>query len=263
MTNDEHAPAESAGAHIEVQELSKSFGTNRILRDIDLTVEPGSTVAVIGPSGSGKTTLCRTIAGLEPFQSGRVMVDGEVLLEYDERRRKLRRGPDYRRRRGSLGMVFQHFTLFPQMTVVDNVSLGPQKVLRLPREQARQRALAQLERVGMGDKADRYPSQLSGGQKQRAAIARELAMERRALLFDEVTSALDPELVREVLAVMRDLATTGITMLAVTHEMKFAAGASSRVLFMDQGVIVEDGTPDQVFDSPTEERTRTFLGQVL
>jgi glutamate transport system ATP-binding protein len=209
---------------------------------------------VVGPSGSGKSTLCRTINRLETIDSGRILVDGRPLPE---------EGRELARARADIGMVFQSFDLFAHKTVLDNVTLGPVKVRKLAKDQARQQALALLERVGIADKAHQYPAQLSGGQQQRAAIARALAMGPKIMLFDEPTSALDPEMIREVLDVMRELATEGTTMLVVSHEMGFARSAAHRVVFMDQGQIVESAPPEQFFDAPGTERARVFLSKIL
>jgi polar amino acid transport system ATP-binding protein len=245
---------------IEARSLYKRLGQTDVLRGVSLEVAPGEVVAVIGRSGSGKSTLLRCLIGLERPDAGEVLVGGKLLLGRQKVTDRLRFGPDYRRTRLQIGLVFQHFTLFPQLTILQNVLLGPTIVLKVPRETARREAVEVLARVGLSDKLNAYPDFLSGGQKQRAAIARELAMHRKALLFDEVTSALDPELVREVLQVMRDLATDGTTMVIVTHEMDFARNAADRVLFMDGGVIVEQGSPDQVILHPEEDRTREFVG---
>jgi len=250
------------GADVELLNVTKQFGRHTVLKDVSLTFRSGVTVAVIGPSGSGKSTLCRIVAGLEPFQKGTVRLDGHDFLRGGLRGRAAH-GPDYRRRRLSVGMVFQSSTLFPQMTVLDNIILGPQKVLKLSRSTAIERAVAILGRVGLGEKLRSFPAHLSGGQQQRAAIARELAMDRRLILFDEVTSALDPELVHDVLAVMQELAHGGLTMLVVTHEMTFARTVSDEVVFMDNGSVVESGPPAELFARPKMMRTRSFLDRVL
>ena len=247
---------------LRVEQLSKKFGTTAVLQSVDVQIARGETLVVIGPSGSGKSTLCRTIIGLEPFGDGRISFEGVLLAECADGR-DVSVAADYRARRLGMGMVFQHFTLFPQLTLRQNVELAPTKVLRLSPDAVRQRAEAVLTRVGLADKMDSYPAHVSGGQKQRAAIARELAMDRRLLLFDEITSALDPELVHEVLQVMRNLAEGGITSLVVTHEMGFARSVVSKVLFMDQGRVVESGSPGQILDRPENERTRVFLDHVL
>jgi len=252
----------AVGPMIEVRHLTKAFGRTTVLRDLDLTVARGEVVVIIGPSGSGKSTLCRTIIGLETFDSGEVLIDGVTFARGNGRRRPTR-GQNYRRRRLEMGMVFQHFTLFPQLTVIQNVMLGPRKVLKVSTRDARDRAVKVLERVGLADKQNSFPAHISGGQKQRAAIARELAMDRRIIFFDEVTSALDPELVHEVLQTMKALAESGITMVVVTHEMGFARSVADRVIFIDSGNMVEEGSPQQVFDSPQRVRTKTFLERVL
>ena len=239
---------------IHVENLHKSFGDNEVLKGIDCDVEPSEVVCVIGPSGSGKSTFLRCLNMLEEITSGEVVIDGKNLTD---------RGTDINAVRTEIGMVFQQFNLFPHMSVLENISLAPQKVRRLSDEAVRERGLRLLEKVGLSDKADAYPNQLSGGQQQRVAIARALAMEPKMMLFDEPTSALDPELVGEVLAVMKQLAEEGMTMVVVTHEMGFASEVGDRVLFMDDGRIVEEGTPEQLFNSPKSERTQGFLNKVL
>ncbi|GAA5041104.1 polar amino acid transport system ATP-binding protein [Thermocatellispora tengchongensis] len=239
---------------VEIRNLRKSFGTLEVLRGIDLTVDAGQVVCVIGPSGSGKSTLLRCVNLLEQPTSGQVFVDGVELTDPDV-------DIDAARRR--LGMVFQQFNLFPHLTVLRNVTIAQQRVLGRGRAEAERIAREDLERVGLADKAGAYPGQLSGGQQQRVAIARALAMNPSLMLFDEPTSALDPELVGDVLTVMRKLAEDGMTMLVVTHEMAFAREVADRVVFMDQGVIVEEGPPGQVIGSPRQERTQTFLRRVL
>jgi polar amino acid transport system ATP-binding protein len=250
------------GGVLEATSISKSFRSTQVLRNVDFVVHKGETVAVIGPSGSGKSTLCRTLVGLEPFDSGEIRLDGEIFAQR-AKGGPIHRGREYSKRRLALGLVFQHFTLFPQLTVIDNVMLAPVKVLGLSKSEARSRAEAVLSRVGLSEKAAAYPGHLSGGQQQRAAIARELAMDRRVLFFDEVTSALDPELVHEVLQVMRDLAESSISMVVVTHEMRFARNAANRVVFMDDGQIVEEGLPADVMDRPQTARARAFIAKVL
>jgi ABC-type polar amino acid transport system ATPase subunit len=247
---------------VEVQGLCKSFGKLQVLKSVDVSICRGETLVIIGPSGSGKSTLCRTVMGLERFDRGTVKLEGEVLAECLDGRH-VRMGRDYRHRRLAMGMVFQAYTLFPQLTLRKNVELGPAKVLGLPKAEVRERAEAVLARVGLADKMDEFPAHVSGGQKQRAAIARELAMDRRLVMFDEVTSALDPELVHEVLQVMRALAETGMTMIVVTHEMGFARNVANRVIFMDEGSVVESGPPADLFEHPQHQRTRTFLEHVL
>jgi polar amino acid transport system ATP-binding protein len=248
---------------VEIRQVQKYFGSLHVLRGVDLNVRAGEVVCVIGPSGSGKTTLLRCINFLETYQDGRILVDG-VLVGYHERNGKLSPAPEREiaKIRAETAMVFQQFNLFPHMTALRNVAFGPTKVRKVPKKQAEQRALELLERVGLADKANSYPNQLSGGQQQRVAIARALAMEPKVMLFDEVTSALDPELVGEVLGVMRDLATSGgVTMIVVTHEMHFARDVADRVVFMDEGVVVEEGPPVDVLLRPQTERLRAFLSR--
>jgi polar amino acid transport system ATP-binding protein len=248
---------------VEIQQVQKYFGSLHVLRGVDLDVHTGEVVCVIGPSGSGKTTLLRCINFLETYQGGRILVDGS-LVGYRERNGKLSSAPEREvaRIRAETAMVFQQFNLFPHMTALRNVTFGPTKVRKISKREAERRALDLLERVGLADKASSYPNQLSGGQQQRVAIARALAMEPKVMLFDEVTSALDPELVGEVLGVMRDLATSGgVTMIVVTHEMHFAREVADRVVFMDEGVIVEEGNPVDVLINPRTERLRTFLSR--
>lgn len=239
---------------IEISGLHKSFGSLEVLRGIDLSVDPGEVVCVIGPSGSGKSTLLRCVNLLEQPSSGRIRVAGVEVTDPDCDIDAVRRG---------IGMVFQQFNLFGHLTVQQNVTIAQRRVLKRGRAEAERVATENLTRVGLGDKAGSYPAQLSGGQQQRAAIARALAMNPQLMLFDEPTSALDPELVGEVLAVMRGLAAEGMTMLVVTHEMAFAREVASRVVFMDGGVIVEQGPPAEVFGAPREARTREFLHRVL
>jgi len=239
---------------VAVEGANKWFGDVHALVDVDLTVDRGEVVVVIGPSGSGKSTLCRVINRLEPLDSGRIVFDGSPLPV---------EGKALARARADIGMVFQAFNLFAHKTVLQNVMLGPVKVRDIPKEEARERAMKLLERVGIADKADRYPAELSGGQQQRAAIARALAMDPKLMLFDEATSALDPEMIQEVLDVMLELAAEGTTMLVVSHEMGFARSAARRVAFMDAGRIVEVAPPDEFFDHPKTERARDFLSKVL
>ena len=239
---------------VELRKVSKRFGDTQALVDIDLAVDRGEVVVVVGPSGSGKSTLCRTINRLETIDSGTILIDGQPLPE---------EGRPLARLRADIGMVFQSFNLFPHKTVIDNVMLGPVKVRGVSKAQARERAATLLERVGIADKAGRYPAELSGGQQQRAAIARALAMEPKLMLFDEPTSALDPELIGEVLRVMEDLAHAGTTMIVVSHEMGFARRAARRVVFMDQGRIVESAPPERFFDAPESARAREFLSKIL
>ncbi|MFO7172210.1 MAG: amino acid ABC transporter ATP-binding protein [Bacillota bacterium] len=239
---------------IRIEGLHKRFGKLHVLKGIDLHVRPGEVVCIIGPSGSGKSTLLRCINRLEEPTEGRIYIAGRPLPPG---------GRELDQVRAELGMVFQRFHLFPHMTALENVMSGPVIVKGMDRAAARRLALELLAKVGLQDKADAYPAQLSGGQQQRVAIARALAMEPKAMLFDEPTSALDPELVGEVLAVMKDLAREGMTMVVVTHEMGFAREVADRVIFMDGGVIVEEGPPEVIFTSPREERTRAFLSKVL
>jgi polar amino acid transport system ATP-binding protein len=239
---------------VQVQELHKSFGDNHVLRGIDFTVDRGEVVCVIGPSGSGKSTLLRCINLLEVPETGNILVSGQEITDPD---------CDIDASRRHIGMVFQQFNLFPQQSALGNCTLAQETVLDRKPAEAKQIARDNLERVGLGDKIDEYPAKLSGGQQQRVAIARALSMEPELMLFDEPTSALDPELVGEVLTVMRKLAEEGMTMLVVTHEMAFAREVADRVVFMDGGVIVEQGPPSDVIGSPKEERTREFLHRVL
>jgi polar amino acid transport system ATP-binding protein len=249
---------------VKVEGIHKSFGSLEVLKGISLSVDQGEVFVLIGPSGSGKSTLLRTINHLEKIDAGRIWVDGD-LVGYRQEGQKLHelRDSEIVDSRAKIGMVFQHFNLFPHMTAVDNVALAPRIVLDRSGSEARRRASELLERVGLADKADEYPSRLSGGQQQRVAIARALAMDPKVMLFDEVTSALDPELVKDVLDVMRGLAQLGMTMLVVTHEMGFAREVANQVIFMDEGVIVEQGAAEQVIRNPKEERTKRFLGLVL
>jgi polar amino acid transport system ATP-binding protein len=239
---------------IEIDDLHKSFGKLEVLRGINLAVEPGEVVCVIGPSGSGKSTLLRCVNLLEEPTSGTIRVAGVEVTDPDCDIDTVRRG---------IGMVFQQFNLFGHLTARENVTIAQRRVLKRSRAEADRIAAENLDRVGLTEKTDAYPAQLSGGQQQRVAIARSLAMDPQLMLFDEPTSALDPELVGEVLAVMRGLAAEGMTMLVVTHEMAFAREVASRVVFMDSGVIVEQGPPAEVFGQPREERTREFLHRVL
>jgi len=238
---------------IVIKDLHKSFGDLEVLKGVNLHVKPGEVVVVIGPSGSGKSTLLRCINRLEESTSGVVIVDG-----YDVNDKRT----DINLVRTEAGMVFQQFNLFPHMTALQNVTLGPVKVRKIPRGEAEKMGHELLEKVGLADKARVYPDQLSGGQKQRVAIARSLALKPKVMLFDEPTSALDPELVGEVLEVMKTLAKEGMTMAVVTHEMGFAREVADRVIFMDEGMIVEESTPQELFGAPRHERTRSFLGRV-
>ncbi|MFE6619190.1 amino acid ABC transporter ATP-binding protein [Streptomyces sp. NPDC008086] len=239
---------------IELRDVNKYFGDLHVLQDIDLTVGKGEVVVVIGPSGSGKSTLCRAINRLETVQSGTILLDGQPLPA---------EGKALARLRAEVGMVFQSFNLFAHKTVLQNVSLGQVKVRGRKKEDADRRSRELLERVGVADQADKYPAQLSGGQQQRVAIARALAMGPKAMLFDEPTSALDPEMINEVLEVMRQLAQDGMTMIVVTHEMGFARSAANRVVFMADGRVVEDRSPEEFFTNPSSERARDFLSKIL
>lgn len=241
-------------AMIEVKGLRKSFGELEVLKNIDQHIEQGEKVVIIGPSGSGKSTFLRCLNLLETPTGGDIYIDGEKVTD---------KNIDINRVREKMGMVFQQFNLFPHLSVLENITLAPIKVKKMIKEQADEKAMVLLKRVGLEDKAESYPGQLSGGQQQRIAIARALAMEPEIMLFDEPTSALDPEMVGEVLEVMKDLAEGGMTMVVVTHEMGFAREVASRVLFMDGGYVLEDGTPAQVFSSPVNDRTREFLGKIL
>jgi glutamine transport system ATP-binding protein len=239
---------------ITVKALHKSFGNLEVLKGIDAEVKEKEVVCVVGPSGSGKSTFLRCLNLLEDITSGSVEIDGENLTDP---------ATDINKLRTKVGMVFQHFNLFPHMTVQDNITLGPLKVKGLTEEEAKQIVVPLLEKVGLSDKADVYPESLSGGQKQRVAIARALAMDPAVMLFDEPTSALDPELIGEVLDTMKDLAKEGMTMIVVTHEMGFAREVGDRVIFMDEGAIMEEGHPDDLFDNPQNKRTQAFLSKIL
>ncbi|MEU4336963.1 amino acid ABC transporter ATP-binding protein [Micromonospora lupini] len=239
---------------VEIRDLHKSFGALEVLKGIDFEVGQGEVVCVIGPSGSGKSTLLRCVDLLEEPTAGRIWVNGVEMTDPDVEIDAVRRG---------IGMVFQSFNLFPHLTVLNNLTVAQRRVLRRGRAEAERIARANLERVGLSDKADAFPAQLSGGQQQRAAIARSLSMEPKLMLFDEPTSALDPELVGDVLTVMRKLAEDGMTMMVVTHEMAFARDVADRVVFMDGGVVVEQGPPQEVLGAPKHERTRAFLARVL
>ena len=239
---------------IDVKNLHKYFGSLEVLKGIDCHIDKGECVCVIGPSGSGKSTFLRCLNLLETPTKGDIVIDDMHLTEKDF---------DVDAMRKRVGMVFQHFYLFPHLTILENVTLAPIRHKMMTEEQAKEKAMELLNRVGVGDKADNYPAQLSGGQKQRVAIARSLALSPEVMLFDEPTSALDPEMVGEVLEVMKQLAQEGMTMVVVTHEMGFAREVANRVFFMDGGGILEEGTPEQIFDHPQEERTKTFLSKVL
>lgn len=239
---------------IQVSNLQKSFKNLKVLKGIDVEIKQGEVVVVIGPSGSGKSTFLRCLNLLEEPTGGEVIFEGTSITDKHNDINKLRE---------KMGMVFQQFNLFPHMTVIENITLAPCKLKKLSKEKAEEIALALLKRIGLEDKAKAYPNQLSGGQKQRVAIARALAMSPDVMLFDEPTSALDPEMVGEVLDVMKELASEGMTMVVVTHEMGFAKEVSDRVLFMDEGKILEDGSPEEIFDNPKHPRTKDFLGKVL
>ncbi|MDE5940097.1 MAG: amino acid ABC transporter ATP-binding protein [Lachnospiraceae bacterium] len=246
--------ADNKDVKISVKNLKKSFGTLEVLKDISLEVTEGEVVVLIGPSGSGKSTLLRCLNQLEKATSGQIMIDGFDVTD---------KHTDINKVRENIGMVFQHFNLFNHLNVLKNMTLAPVHLKRLSKEDARDKAMQLLERVGLSDKAQAYPSQLSGGQKQRVAIARALEMNPDIMLFDEPTSALDPEMVGEVLAVMKELARDGMTMMVVTHEIGFAREVASRVIFMEGGYIIEEGTPEEVLDHPKEPRTIDFLSKVL
>lgn len=256
MTQNTPATAEGSGntPMIRMSDVQKYFDDFQALKDINLEIPSGQVVVVLGPSGSGKSTLCRTINRLEPIEQGTIEIDGVLLPE---------EGKDLAKLRADVGMVFQQFNLFPHLTIKDNVTLGPMKVRKMKKAAASERAMQLLERVGIANQSDKYPAQLSGGQQQRVAIARALAMNPKIMLFDEPTSALDPEMVNEVLDVMAGLAKDGMTMVVVTHEMGFARRAADRVLFMADGAIVEDSTPDDFFSHPKTDRAKDFLGKIL
>jgi ABC-type polar amino acid transport system ATPase subunit len=239
---------------VEVRNLNKYFGRHHVLKDITLRVRFGEVVSIIGASGSGKSTLLRCLNGLEPIQSGEIFIDGVCITA---------NGVNLSKVRQSIGMIFQSFNLFPHMTALENVTLAPRKVKRMPRAEAERIALELLRKVGLEEKAHAYPAQLSGGQKQRVAIARSLAMNPKVMMFDEPTSALDPETVKDVLDVMKELAREGMTMIVVTHEMGFAREVSDRVVHLDDGRIVEEGPPEEIFYRPKHPRTREFLSKVI
>ncbi|CAB4965466.1 unannotated protein [freshwater metagenome] len=256
MTAQESAPV-SAGrgeSLVVLKDVQKHFGQLHALKDIDLTVTRGEVVVVIGPSGSGKSTLCRTINRLETIDSGTITLDGQPLPQ---------EGKELAALRAEVGMVFQSFNLFAHKTILENVTLGPIKVRGMKKDAAEKKARELLDRVGVGHQAEKYPAQLSGGQQQRVAIARALAMEPKVMLFDEPTSALDPEMIKEVLDVMVSLAEQGMTMVVVTHEMGFARTAADRVVFMADGAIVEENTPEEFFTNPSSDRAKDFLGKIL
>ena len=238
---------------IELKHVDKHYGTLHVLKDISLSVQKGEVVVVIGPSGSGKSTLCRTINRLESIDSGEILIDGVPIPQ---------EGRALADMRAQIGMVFQQFNLFPHMSILNNVMLAPTDVLKRPRKEVKEEALALLKRVGVADQAHKVPAQLSGGQQQRVAIARALCMHPKAMLFDEPTSALDPEMIGEVLNVMTELAAEGMTMVVVTHEMNFARRVAHRVIFMDGGVILEEGAPDEFFNHPKTQRAKDFLSTI-
>ena len=251
--NDSTVKNENREPIIELRHVDKHYGSLHVLKDINLNVYKGEVVVVIGPSGSGKSTLCRTINRLETIDSGQILFEGKPLPQ---------EGKELAALRAQIGMVFQSFNLFAHKTILDNVTLGPVDVLHTPKKEAREEAMRLLDRVGVGSQAAKVPAQLSGGQQQRAAIARSLAMHPKAMLFDEPTSALDPEMIGEVLDVMTSLAEGGMTMVVVTHEMNFARRVASRVIFMDGGSILEEGTPEEFFTSPRTDRARDFLQSI-
>ncbi|WP_272433672.1 amino acid ABC transporter ATP-binding protein [Actinomyces sp. B33] len=255
----------STAPMVRVEGVHKFFGDLHVLKGIDLEIANGEVCVILGPSGSGKSTLLRCLNQLEEISAGRVHVDGELLGYREDERGRLHDLPDKEiaRQRSRIGMVFQRFNLFPHKTALENVTEAPVHVLGLPKDEARRRAHDLLDRVGLADRADHYPAELSGGQQQRVAIARALAMDPEIMLFDEPTSALDPELVGEVLSVMQDLARSGMTMAVVTHEIGFAREVADHVVFMDDGVIVEAGSPTDVIDHPQQDRTRDFFSKVL
>ncbi len=256
--------AYSGEAIVQAEDVHKSFGHTEVLRGLNLTVHPGKTVVLIGPSGSGKTTFLRCINHLEKIQRGRIYVGGQ-LIGYREQDGRLVEDSERNvaAQRARIGMVFQRFNLFPHMTALENVIEAPVHVKKMPKAEATEKARELLRKVGLADKAGRFPNQLSGGQQQRVAIARALAMDPMLMLFDEATSALDPELVGEVLKVMEQLAAEGMSMVVVTHEMGFARDVADRVVFMDGGVVCEEGPPAQIFEHPQQERTQNFLRRIL
>lgn len=247
MANNEQNPV------IELRHIDKHFGTLHVLKDICLTVQKGEVVVIIGPSGSGKSTLCRTINRLETIDSGEILIDGDLMPEEGRHLAEIR---------SQVGMVFQSFNLFAHKTILDNVAIGPIEVLRRPKKEAQEEAMELLKRVGVDSQAAKVPAQLSGGQQQRVAIARALAMHPKAILFDEPTSALDPEMIGEVLEVMTGLAKEGMTMVVVTHEMNFARRVADRIVFMDAGTILEEGTPEKFFTQPQTQRAQEFLNSI-
>ena len=245
---------QGAAEIVRMEQVVKRFGDFTALKEVDLSVREGEVVVIIGPSGSGKSTLLRAINQLEKHDQGRIVVDGIELTDDARSLHKIR---------AEIGMVFQQFNLFPHLTVMRNITIGPQKVRHMPKQQAEELALQLLTRVDIPEQADKYPGQLSGGQQQRVAIARALAMNPRLMMFDEPTSALDPEMINEVLKAMMELAAEGMTMICVTHEMAFARNVADRIIFMDEGEIVEMSSPEDFFTNPKEERTKAFLDQIL
>lgn len=244
----------TATAKVIVNDLKKSFGKNEVLKGIDLTINQGEVVCIIGPSGSGKSTFLRCLNRLEDINGGEVLVDGTNIAD---------KSIDINKARQNIGMVFQHFNLFPHLSVLENITLAPTELGKTQKDASKEQALSLLEQVGLADKAEAFPNSLSGGQKQRVAIARALAMNPDIMLFDEPTSALDPEMVGDVLNVMKDLAKEGMTMVVVTHEMGFAREVANRVIFMDGGYVVEEGKPEDIFSNPQHNRTKEFLDKVL
>lgn len=244
----------TATAKVIVNDLKKSFGKNEVLKGIDLTINQGEVVCIIGPSGSGKSTFLRCLNRLEDINGGEVLVDGTNIAD---------KSIDINEARQNIGMVFQHFNLFPHLSVLENITLAPTELGKTQKDASKEQALSLLEQVGLADKAEAFPNSLSGGQKQRVAIARALAMNPDIMLFDEPTSALDPEMVGDVLNVMKDLAKEGMTMVVVTHEMGFAREVADRVIFMDGGYVVEEGKPEDIFSNPQHNRTKEFLDKVL
>ena len=252
--NSSASSPQADGPLVRVERVRKSFGSLEVLRELDLKVDRGEVIVILGPSGSGKSTLLRCINGLETIDSGKILFDGREVVSAGKTIHKIR---------AEIGMVFQQFNLFPHLTALENVTLGPVEVRNVPKPEARERGLSLLEKVGIAEKSDSYPAELSGGQQQRVAIARSLAMKPKLMMFDEPTSALDPEMIKEVLDVMIALAREGVTMLVVTHEMGFASHAAHRVAFMDEGEILEEGPPKEFFKKASHPRTKEFLSKIL